>query len=915
MLSEAMDFKGYATLARQVAAEGAVLLRNEAAALPVKMGETVALFGRMQAHYYKSGTGSGGMVNAPYEISLLDALLETDTVRVEPSLLAAYQSWEEDHPIDRGAGWAQEPWSQAEMPLEDTVVSSAVRAADLAVVVIGRTAGEDKDFLAEKGSYFLSDLEESMLEKITAAFDRVAVVLNVGSIIDMGFVQKYQPQAVLCVWQGGQEGGNAALDVLTGRVNPSGCLPDTIAQSLCDYPSDKNFGGAKVNIYQEDIFVGYRYFESVAKEKALYPFGFGLSYTTFAVAPETFDFDGETLKISATVSNTGSVAGKKAVQLYIAPPQGKLGKPARQLIAFEKTLLLAPGQKQRLTFAVPVSRFASYDDLGQTGNASCYVLEKGLYRVHIGQSVRDTLEAGCFELDSDRVVQRLRRAMAPTQAFERFHMAQKDGQLQIGYEAVPQTPDDSAARAAQNRPESRPVTGDKGIRLNDVYEGRHSLDVFIDQIDNETLACLLRGEGMSSPKVTAGTAAAFGGITERLKHFGIPVGCCTDGPSGLRLDSGAPAFSLPSGTLLAATFNPELVGRLYAFTAQELLLNRVELLLGPGMNIHRHPLNGRNFEYFSEDPYLSGVTAAAQLKAMAGYGVSGVIKHFCANNQEYKRTETDSVVSERALREIYLKGFEIAVKEGGAFAVMTTYGALNGIWTAGHYDLLTTVLRGEWGFDGLVMTDWWAVINEQAGGAPSKLHLKAMARAQNDLYMVVADSLAQNDADDLLPALQSGALSRGELVRCAKNILKVLMRTAAMNRAEDAASITPAAADWPVAGAVRAGREARTLVDISRVKAAKGESALFKVRLEAAGQYGLGLRYQAAGDERAQINVVVFIDGVQAAALSLNGTNGQIREIERPLGFSNECERSVRLYFSADGLQIDQMWLSFQSGH
>ena len=272
----------------------------------------------------------------------------------------------------------------------------------------------------------------------------------------------------------------------------------------------------------------------------------------------------------------------------------------------------------------------------------------------------------------------------------------------------------------------------------EVAEGKITLDEFMSQLSDDDLICMFRGEGMCSPKVTPGTAAAFGGLTPELQEFGIPASCCTDGPSGLRFDCGTKAFSMPNGTLLGCTFDLPLVEDLYEMAGREMRQNRVDALLGPGMNIHRNPLNGRNFEYISEDPYLTGWISAVQILGMEKSDVTGTIKHFCGNNQESKRHTVNAVVSERALREIYLKGYEIAVKEGGARSIMSTYGPVNGIWTAGNYDLLTTILRGEWNYDGFVMTDWWAMSNREGYEATRTTHAP-MVSAGNDVFMVCND--------------------------------------------------------------------------------------------------------------------------------------------------------------------------------
>ena len=347
-----IDWKAYAGTAVKAAAEGAVLLKNDKKALPLQEGMKLAVFGRIQFDYYKSGTGSGGMINTKYVVGILDALKE-ENLEIDQELEQVYRDWIMEHPYDFGSGWAQEPWSQQEMPLSGGIVERAAKVNDAALVIIGRTAGEDRDAKKEAGSFYLSGEEEKMMERVCAAFDRVIVVLNVGNIIDMKWVKAYDPQAVLYVWQGGMEGGHAAAEVLMGRMNPCGKLTDTIALSVEDYPSAANFGGADGDRYAEDIYVGYRYFETFreAKEKVLYPFGFGLSYTSFALSGR-MEAGKEGGMFYVRVKNTGDAAGKEVVQIYVEAPQGKLGKPARALAAFAKTGCLLPGEEQELTIEV-----------------------------------------------------------------------------------------------------------------------------------------------------------------------------------------------------------------------------------------------------------------------------------------------------------------------------------------------------------------------------------------------------------------------------------------------------------------------------------------------------------------------------------------------------------------------------------
>ena len=770
-----LDFERYAVLARQATAEGCVLLENEGQALPLREGERVAVFGRMAFHYYKSGLGSGGLVNTRYVVGILDALKDCKEIRLDEKLMGIYEDWIRENPFDEGQGWGRVPWCQKEMEVTDEMLGCA-RDNDVSLVIIGRTAGEDQDNNAGPGSYCLTETEEDMIRRVCQVSKRTVVVLNVGNIIDMSWVEKYHPQAVLYAWQGGQEGGNGVADVLTGKVCACGKLTDTIAQSIEDYPSTENFGDPFKNYYKEDIYVGYRYFETFAKDKVLYPFGYGLSYTSFGIKAEILKNSEEELTVSAEVVNTGAVKGKEVVQVYAKVPQGKLGNPARRLIGFAKTGELKPGEKEEVVIVIPKYDLTSYDDSGVTGHKSCYVLEEGTYEISVGSDVRSAESAGCYE-EKFRVVEKLQEACAPVEKFSRMKaVLMPDGSYQAVTEEVPVRTVDPQERRKQNLPETLAYTGDKGYKLVDVLDGKVSMENFVAQISEEDLIAMFRGEGMCSPKVTPGTAAAFGGVTESMKALGIPVGCCADGPSGIRMDCGTKAFSLPNGTALGCTFNTELVGDLYEMTGKELRLNKIDSLLGPGMNIHRNPLNGRNFEYISEDPLLTGRICAAQVKAMAKSGIGSTIKHFCGNNQEVGRSTSDSVMSERCLREIYLKGFEMAVREGGARSVMTTYGSVNGLWTAGSYDLCTTILRKEWGFEGIVMTDWWAKSNYE--GHQAEVQVKApMVAAQNDIYMVVSDAKANPEKDDVEEMLHAGKLTLGELQRNGANILGFLLKS------------------------------------------------------------------------------------------------------------------------------------------
>ena len=791
------------------------------------------------------------------------------------------------------------------MPLDPSLVSEIGAACRTALVIIGRTAGEEQDNRAAEGSYLLTADEREMLRLVRAHFERVVVLLNVGNIMDMGFVDEYSPDAVLYVWQGGMTGGTGTAQVLTGKVSPSGKLPDTIARSVKDYPSDAYFGDRNANCYAEDIYVGYRYFETFAPEKVRYPFGFGLSYTTFSITPGDWSHD-ETdgqIYLDITVQNTGSRPGKEVVQLYCEAPQGTLGKPARVLTAFAKTDTLQPGETQ--AFRMPLVPPVSYDDAGVTGHRFCNVLEAGDYRFYVGADVRSASFAALVQIGETVTGPQRRQAMAPVQAFQRMKPVPDGNGFAVGYEDVPLLAFDEAQRRLDALP-AELVPDGGSYRLRDVQEGRCTLEQFVAQLPDTALCSLARGEGMSSPRVTAGTASAFGGVTDELTGYGIPAGCCSDGPSGMRLDCGTKAFSLPNGTLLAATFNAPLLTELFYFMGLEMTANKVDCLLGPGMNIHRHPLNGRNFEYFSEDPLLTGKMAAAELRGLHKAGVTGTIKHCCGNNQETNRHFLNSVVSERALREIYLRGFEIAVKEGGADSIMTTYGAVNGVWTAGNYDLCTEIIRREWGFSGFLMTDWWANINER-GKAPDRGLLSAMVRAQNDVYMVCAECTEAHE-DDLMQALSEGRLTRGELQRNAMNICGFLLKTKAMERVcgvDSAAEITGRPADEGDEGGevVFYDVDGDFTLDLTGVKSERGRSYVFALNILSPGWYEITVTASSTASELAQMAVTLFAMGTASGTFTWNGTGG------RPVSYANKVPMfsrytAMRLYFAQNGLDM-----------
>ena len=894
-----LDWNEYEKTARLCVAEGCVLLENNGV-LPLKKNQKVSIFGRIQANYFKSGTGSGGKVNVDKVWNIGEALEKSGKVSVNKELENVYKKWIEKNPFDEGLGWGMEPWAQKEMPLSEKIVSDASAASDVALVMIGRTAGEDKDNSLTEGSYLLSEDEKNMLRLVRSGFDKMVVLLNVGNIIDMSFVEQFKPDAVMYIWQGGMVGCLGTADVLTGTVNPCGKLTDTIAYNMCDYPSDKWFGGENENFYCEDIFVGYRYFETFAKDKVRYPFGYGLSYSDFEILPKKFEncYDSKTVSLSVEVLNRGQIDGKEVVQVYVKCPNGKLGKAERVLVDFEKTSELKKSCSETISFEIPYYSFASFDDSGkEKSSENAWILESGEYVFYAGSDVRSACEIGRFCLENLLILQQCEQACAPVRSFERMC---RDENGNLFMEKVPLCTLDMREKRIKNLPAEISQVHTENFKLRDVLEKKVSMEDFVAQFTDDDLSCIIRGEGMGSSLVTAGTASAFGGVSPRLREtFGIPAVCCDDGPSGMRNDCGAKAFSLPNGTCLACTFNKSLVEKLYSFTGLEMCSCKVENLLGPGMNIHRHPLNGRNFEYFSEDPV-----------------VTGTVKHFCANNQETRRHWQDSVVSQRALREIYLKGFEIAVRNG-ADSVMTTYGKLNGLYTSSSYDLNTVILRKEWGFKGIVMTDWWAFINE-IGCEPNKSNFAAMVRAQNDLYMCCSDGSRNADGDNTLVSLQNEKLTRAEFQRAAVNICNHVMHTQSMARLigtnetieiiNRPVSNDEANLDDVIFYVVEHDKPFE--IDLSQKNSVAGTNYILSFDVRDIGTYRLTLFGSSELGELAQLPCSLFFQGIPTATFVFNGSNGKTVSITKDIACPTRFS-TFRLFVSQNGLKLEKLKVEF----
>ncbi len=769
--------EGMAPVARQAAAEGAVLLENDGV-LPFKKGTKLALFGRNCYDYFYVGYGSGGDVNRPYEVSLADGIDNCESLELDKELADYYTNWSAEHIINHGV-WGHWPlrYHDIDFSEHEDIIKASSERSDAAVITIGRSAGEDRDNELSDESYYLHPEEKCIIELVKKHFNKVVILLNVGGIMDMAELKGYEPDALMYVWQGGMESGNAVADLLCGKVSPSGRLTDTVAVKYEDYPSSENFGNKDYNNYKEDIYVGYRYFETFAKDKVLYPFGFGLSYSSFDIKLVKAEASEDGIEFTVNVENTGDCAAKEVVQLYLEKPVGALGNPSRELVAFGKTKELAAGEKEELSLFVETYQLTSYDDCGETGYPFAYVLEEGEYKFYLGSNVRDAEKVFSYYQEKTELFSQHKQAAAPQQSLEIICCRIENGERALKIKNSSVQKYDLGARIVNNLPDETPLTGDKGIKLSDVKDGKATLDDFVAQLSPTELEAISRGDyNMDSPLGAKGNAGAIGGVLQSLRDKGVPAVITTDGPSGIRLQ--ASCSLIPIGTLLACTFNTSLVEELYSVIAKEMKDRGSDILLAPGINIHRSPLCGRNFEYYSEDPFLTGMMASAAVDGIQSEGASACPKHFAVNSQEFKRTVCDSRLSERALREIYLKGFEICIRRSEPKNIMTSYNKINGVWGHYNYDTCTTILRGEWGYEGNVMTDWWM----QSSKSPEFPKLRDQAyrvRAQVDVFMPGGKRVNNGKPDGTLLKTygEVDGITLGELQRTAKNVLNMAMKT------------------------------------------------------------------------------------------------------------------------------------------
>jgi len=741
--------KEHLALSKRAAGEGMVLLENDGV-LPLKEGTKVALFGMGTLDFIKGGGGSG-TVYCKYSYNVYEGFkLKEPFIKVFEPVTKFYYDYAVSV-VDNYQGHRNNDELIPDIDLPKDLLDAAKKECDVAIITISRTSCEGVDRKSEKGDFYLTDAEQRTVDAVTAVFDKCVVILNVGGMVDVSWIKSNSRiGAALLAWQPGQEGAKAVADIICGEINPSGRLTDTFAKTFDDYPSADTFNKSDDYVeYFEDIYVGYRYFETVpdAKDKVNYPFGYGLSYTTFDISKPVARKNGDCIEVDVTVTNTGDRAGKEVVQVYYSAPQGVLGKSAIELGAFQKTRELAPNEKQDITLSFAIEDMASYDDLGKL-QKSAYLLEGGDYRFFAGNNCRNLTQADyVYTVDEKFVVtKQLTQRCAPTKLEKRML---SDG----SFEALPKA-DVIKHEAIPYANTSNPIESEMPISFQDVADGKISLDEFMTQITDDELIALVSGTAMGRGVTST---SGMGGNT----RLGIPIIMTADGPAGIRIRPyiGIETTAFPCATLLACTWDPEIIYEIGVAGAIEAKENGLGIWLTPALNIHRNPLCGRNFEYFSEDPLISGKFAAAKVRGIQSQKIGASIKHFCVNNKEINRKWSDSRLSERALREIYLRGFEITVKESQPFTLMSSYNIVNSQRCCESFELINGILREEWGYDGLVETDWVTPCDQSEnilGGGDVRM--------------------PTGDPELLKAALANGKITRGHLERSVKRLLESFLK-------------------------------------------------------------------------------------------------------------------------------------------
>lgn len=819
------------TLARRAAAEGFVLLKNEDQVLPLKTGTKAALYGAGAVKTIKGGTGSGD-VNERDCVNIFQGMKQAGYEITSEAWLNSYEELYDQ----KRQEWKQEVLTKLQVPGTDfftaysttpfympcgnsiDIETAKADGADVAVYVLARIAGENADRHDVEGDYFISAEEKELLKSIAKCYEKIVLVVNTGGLVDLAFTEEFPSIcAILQFVQAGQEGGSALADVISGKVVPSGKLADTWALSYYDYPNAETFsyknGDTNTEKYEEGIYVGYRYFDTF-DVPVRYSFGYGLSYTEFEIQAEKIGAAVKggrpSIAVQTSVTNTGDTyAGKEVVQIYVSCPQGRLPKEYRRLAGFGKTKVLEPGKTQEMTITFPLYQLASFDE-----EKAAWILEEGTYGIWVGSSLAEAKLAGTVVIDEETLMVQCEHICEVKETLEEMQadpakMKEKEEAWLSQVKTLSIPPVQICAAEIQTETISYQT-------LTDELPGRAG--EIVKELSQEQLIELATGDigkGQDSAFGSAGftvPGAAAETSSVALEPWNVASMVLADGPAGIRLNQSyqvvdgeiqkqelKKAFeggffaeeeevtgttyyqyctAIPVGTLLAQTWNTELLKELGEMIGHEMELFNVTLWLAPGMNIHRNPLCGRNFEYYSEDPLLAGIMASAMTMGVQKVpGCGTTIKHFACNNQEDNRMGSDSVVSERVLREIYLKGFEIAVKDAQPMSMMTSYNMINGVHAANSYDLCMKAARDEWRFAGAIMTDWTTTNVSPRGICTAA----GCMRAGNDMVMPGMPM----DHENLRKELDEGTLDIRELRRCICNTVNLALQS---NQYEDAVS-------------------------------------------------------------------------------------------------------------------------------
>ncbi len=778
---EKLDF------ARKAAADGIVLLKNENGALPIDMGKEIALFGISSYRCFRLGWGSGDMM--AQTISQINEGLKEAGYTLNSEIENACLKYVNELPDQRlmNRDWDKWTYRQEEIMLDEDMIDASSSKSDVAVITLGRNSGEAFDLKDEDGYFRLHTDEVNLVRSVTKCFAQTILLLNTCGPLDLRAIDDCKIDAIVDVSLGGEMFGYAVADVISGKVSPNGKLTTTWAYKYEDYSTKEGITTLEVP-YKEGIYVGYRYFDTFGVTPR-YPFGYGLSYTKFASEVVDVRIDDQIVDLTVKVTNVGEYNGREVIQCYLSSPEVKLEKAYQELCTYAKTDVLAPNESCELLLSFDLTEMASYDE-----ERASYILEEGKYYVRVGNSSRNTKIACAINLAKEVICNVVKSRCTKQKDFEELSNKGASPYTYAGEDAekaaaqVFEFACDSVETVVHDViendvPKLLTPKSDAFYDLKDVVAGKASVEDVVAQFSNEELADILNGviyEGSNANANVGSMAIKVRGAAGEMwssEKYAIPVNACADGPAGVRLaifttpietdtELSREVVAYPSGTCMANSWDLESARRFGECVGADLELSDIEGWLAPGINIQRNPLNGRNFEYLSEDPIVSGkigayITIGVQYNDDAEpTGRYTTVKHFACNNIEYERGVSDSQVSERALREIYLKGFKIAVEEGRPHAIMTAYNKINGTFASTNYDLLMGILRGEWEYDGIVMTDWNPCANPQE-------HVHAC----NDLIM------PGRFRKNIIEGLENGNVKKEEAQLCAARLLNHILKT------------------------------------------------------------------------------------------------------------------------------------------